>query len=84
MLDSIMQAIIQGGTEGGIVMVVGMGIVFLFLTILVFAIMIMARIVAFINKICPPPVEEKQVKKVTKKADDTEIAIAVAIAASQG
>ena len=46
MCQEIMQNIIQSSTEGAVVMVVGMGIVFSFLTILVFAIMIMAIAVA--------------------------------------
>ena len=81
MCQEIMQNIIQSASEGAIVMVVGMGIVFSFLTILVFAIMIMARAVAYIEKIWPSPVEEvKSAKKVKKTADDTEIAIAIAVA----
>ncbi|MBQ8475692.1 OadG family protein [bacterium] len=63
-------------------MVVGMGIVFTFLVILVFAINIMVKCVAVINKLCPLPVEEP---KIVKKAgtDDSTIAIAVAMAAAQ-
>lgn len=67
--------------QGGTIMIVGMGIVFSFLIILVFAIMIMARVVAFLNKICPIPVEEPKVK--AKTSDDTEIAIAIAAVAAQ-
>ncbi len=81
MLDtaSVMQSI----TEGGVVMLVGMGIVFSFLTILVFAIMIMAKAVAYIDKIWPAPVEEvKTSKKKPTATDDTEVAIAIAVASA--
>lgn len=66
--------------QGGITMVVGMGIVFSFLVILVFAIMIMARVVAYINKICPLPVVEAKAPKAKKSNDESEIALAIAIA----
>jgi len=69
-------------TQGGITMVVGMGIVFSFLIILVFAMFIMTKCVLFINKICPEVVEEpKKVKKAT--SDDSEIAAAIAVAYSK-
>jgi len=68
--------------QGGITMVVGMGIVFLFLVILVFAMLIMTKCVMFINKICPEAVAEpKKAKKAT--TDDSEIAAAVAVAYSK-
>jgi len=65
--------------EGGTTMVVGMGIVFSFLVILVFAIMIMAQVVAYINKICPLPVVEPKAAK-AKSNDESEIALAIALA----
>lgn len=64
---------------GGTTMAVGMGIVFSFLVILVFAMLIMSNVVAWLNKVCPVATPEvKQVKKAT--SDDAEIAIAVALA----
>ncbi len=65
--------------QGGTTMVVGMGIVFSFLVILVFAIIVMAKVVAFVNKICPPPVAEQKAPK-AKSTDESEIALAIAIA----
>ena len=63
-------------------MVVGMGIVFSFLVILVFAINIMVKIVEVVNRLCPVPVEEvKTTKRVS--SDDDAIALAIAVAASQ-
>ena len=68
---------------GGTTMAVGMGIVFSFLVILVFAMLIMSNVVAWLNKVCPLPVAEvKQVKKAA--TDDSEIAIAIAVAMAQG
>ena len=68
---------------GGTTMAVGMGIVFSFLVILVFAMLIMSNVVAWLNKVCPLPVTEvKQVKKAT--TDDSEIAVAIAVAMAQG
>ena len=77
MLDP--QLWIQGGTT----MAVGMGIVFSFLVILVVAMFIMSNVVAWLNKVCPLPVAEvKTVKKAT--TDDSEVAIAIAVAMAQG
>lgn len=69
--------------EGGTITLVAMGIVFSFLCVLIFAMIIMSKVVAWLNTVCPEPVAEvKQVKKAAK-SDDTEIAIAIAIAASK-
>ncbi len=70
-------------TTGGTAMVVGMGIVFSFLIILVGAIALMARFVEFLNKVCPLPVVEQKAKKV-KTTDDADIALAIAVAVAQG
>ncbi len=69
-------------TEGGITMLVGMGIVFSFLVLLVFAMLIMAKSVCIINKLCPLPIEEVKSKS-QKTSDDSEIALAIAIAGAQ-
>ena len=63
-------------------MIVGMGIVFSFLVVLVFAINIMVKCVAIINKLCPVA---EETPKTTKKAasDDSAIALAIAMAASK-
>ena len=80
MLDTA--SVMQSVTEGGVVMIVGMGIVFSFLTILVFAIMIMAKAVTYIDKIWPAPVEEVKTSKKKAATDDTEVAIAIAVASA--
>lgn len=68
--------------EGGTTMLVGMGIVFCFLVLLVFAMGIMTNCVALINKLCPLPAEEVKVKQI-KSSDESEIAAAIAIACAQ-
>lgn len=68
---------------GGTTMAVGMGIVFSFLVILVFAMLIMSSVVGWLNKVCPVAMPEvKQVKKAT--TDDSEVAVAIAVAMAQG
>ncbi len=66
--------------EGLTTMVVGMGIVFSFLVILVFAIHIMTSVVNVVNKLCP--VVEPEVKQVknSAKSDDAEVALVIACA----
>ncbi len=71
-------------TTGVTTMSVGMGIVFSFLVILIFAIMIMARCVALIDKLFPPVVEETKTAKKIKTSDDSEVAVAIAAAIAQG
>ena len=62
-------------------MVVGMGIVFSFLIILVFAINIMVKCVEIVNKLCPLPTEEPKTTK--NVSDDSAVALAIAVAASR-
>ncbi len=67
--------------ENGLaLMLIGMGTVLAFLTILIFAMGIMSKVVGWLNKIFPEAVEE--VKSTAKKvASNVDEAIAVAIAA---
>ena len=66
--------------EGFQMMLIGMGFVLAFLCVLIISMMIMSKVVGFLNKIFPEAVEE--VKKAAKKiATDDDSAIAVAIAA---
>jgi len=69
--------------QGGVTMIVGMGIVFSFLVILVFAMLIMTKCVLFINKICPEAVEEPKKVKKAAASDDSETALAIAVAYSK-
>ena len=70
-------------TTGLTTMVVGMGIVFSFLVILIFAINIMVKCVEVVNKLCPLPVEEPKTNKKAAKTDDSEVAVAIAVAMAQ-
>ena len=66
--------------NGLILLVMGMGFVLCFLTILIFSMRIRSKIVLWLNKIFPEAVEEVKTaaKKVSTNVDE---AIAVAIAA---
>lgn len=57
-------------------MCIGMGFVLCFLCIMIFAMMIMSKVVGYLNKIFPEAVEEP--KKQIKSGDDAEIAVAIA------
>ena len=67
--------------ENGLaLLLIGMGTVLAFLTLLIFAMMIMSKVVGWLNKIFPEAVEE--VKTAAKKvASNVDEAIEVAIAA---
>ena len=66
--------------NGLILLVMGMGFVLCFLTILIFSMSVMVKIVGYLNKIFPEAVEE--VKSTAKKtASNVDEAIALAIAA---
>jgi len=71
-------------TQGFIIMIVAMGIVFGFLTVLVFAMQIMTKCIMFINKIWPEKVEETKQKTKTTTNDESEIALAIAVARAKG
>ena len=67
--------------NGLILLVMGMGFVLCFLTILIFSMSVMVKIVGYLNKIFPEAVEE--VKSVAKKTvSNVDEAIALAIAAA--
>ena len=65
--------------EGCLIMFIGMGTVFAFLTIMIYAIQIMTKIIKVINKFSPEVLPEAKVVK-KKSNDDTEVAIAIACA----
>ncbi len=67
--------------QGGTIMVVAMGIVFGFLVLLVISMNIMTKCIMFINKIWPEKLDEPKQKSVS--GDESEIALAIAIARTQ-
>jgi len=81
MLDTV--NIMQCLNEGSVIMLVGMGIVFSFLAILVLAVMAMAKVVTYLDKICPPPAAPVKTKKAkAKTSSDDEVAVAIAVAST--
>jgi len=68
--------------DGLILLVIGMGFVLIFLSILIAVMTVTSRVVLYLNKIFPEEVEtvKKAVKKTVANVDD---AIALAIAASR-
>lgn len=70
--------------EGTLIMVIGMGTVFFFLVVMIFAMELNTKVLAFINKFMPEEFEETAPKKNVKKDDDAEIALAIACALHKG
>ena len=64
--------------DGFIVMIIGMGTVFVFLSIMIFAMHLNGKVLQVLNKFFPEeiPVEKKPVQK----SDNNEIALAIACA----
>ena len=66
--------------EGAIVMVIGMGTVFFFLTIMIGAMNINETVLRFIGKYFPEEVPEAKTTKKKVDSNDDEIALAIACA----
>ena len=79
------QVSLQLLNQGLILMLIGMGVVFSFLCILVFAMGVMSKIVGYLNKIFPELTNSvtKPVKR-TNASDEEAIAAAIAIAYAKG
>ena len=69
--------------DGLIIMVIGMGVVFLFLLILVFSMNGLYKFMLWFNKFMPEPIDEPKTKKIrnNNNNDDDETLVAIAIAA---
>ncbi len=72
--------------EGFIVMVIGMGTVFIFLTIMIWAMNINEKVLKVVNKYFPEEIPEikKPQKKSAGQDEEIALAIAAAVAASRG
>ena len=68
--------------QGLFLMVIGMGSVFAFLTVMLFAMNICSKLLAVLNKYFPEEKEEHK-KKIQKTDNEAEIAIAIACAAQR-
>lgn len=65
--------------NGFVTMIMGMGVVFSFLTVLVFAMQIMSKVIEYLNKVFP---EVKPAVNTVKQKSTDDIQIALAIAAA--
>lgn len=66
--------------NGLVVLSVGFFVVFMFLTILIFAMGIMGKVVAYLNKLFPVAVATAAPVKVSSSSADDEVAVAIAAA----
>ena len=66
--------------EGLTVLLIGFSSVFVFLCLLIFAMGIQAKIIAYLNKVFPVAEPQTAAPKALKVSDDAEIAIAIACA----
>ena len=69
--------------EGIIIMVIGMGTVFFFLTIMIGAMNINKKVLKFVGKFFPEEVPEVKIIKKKLESNDDEIALAIACAIHQ-
>ncbi len=65
---------------GLVVMVIGMAVVYAFLTIMILVMNLSAKAIQILNKYFPEPIEEKKTTKKKVKTDESDIAIAIALA----
>lgn len=72
--------------EGSLIMVIGMGTVFFFLVVMIFAMETSAKVLKFVNKFMPEEVEEikTSAKKNATTDNDADIALAIACALERG
>ena len=70
-------------SEGLVMMCIGMGFVLCFLCMLIISMMVMSKVVGYLNKIFPEIIETPK-KQVKSSSDDTEIAVAIAAVKALG
>jgi oxaloacetate decarboxylase gamma subunit len=66
--------------QGFFIMVIGMGTVYIFLTIMIYAMNITKKILDIVNKYFPEEVPQESKKRKEKKDNDAEVALAIAAA----
>ena len=76
------ELLLQNFNTGVVITFIGMATVLFFLTLMIFAMRIMEKIIFQLNKIFPEELPVEQKKKV-KSNDESEIAAAIAIAFAQ-
>lgn len=65
--------------EGALIMLIGMGVVYLFITVMICFMQLSSKIMVFINKYFPEEIEEN-ISTTKKKTTSDDVAIALAIA----
>ena len=66
--------------QGLTVMLIGFSSVFVFLCLMICAMFVQAKIIAYLNKVFPVAAAESASPKAIKASDDAEIAVAIACA----
>ena len=67
--------------EGLSIMAIGMGVVFSFLVLTIFSMIVMSKVVGYLNTIFPETTIQTGTSK--KSSNDAEIAVAIAVAAAR-
>lgn len=78
-----MENFINNAQDGIVIMLIGMGVVFLFLVIMVFVMGWTSKLVLKLNEMFPEEIQEERPTKKQAGNNDSEIALAIAIACVQ-
>ena len=78
-----MENFVNNIQDGVVIMLIGMGVVFGFLAIMVFAMNLMSKIMQKLNAIFPEEIVENKYIKKQNKNEDNEIALAIALACAK-
>lgn len=82
-MEKLIETFLNNIQDGVVIMLIGMGVVFIFLTIMVFVMDWTSKLILKLNEIFPEEIEEEKPSKKTKRIDDSEVALAIAIACAQ-
>ena len=82
-MEKLIETFLNNIQDGVVIMLIGMGVVFLFLTIMVFVMDWTSKLILKLNEIFPEENEEEKPSKKQKRTDDSEVALAIAIACAQ-
>lgn len=69
--------------DGVFVMIIGMGTVFIFLSIMIVAMNLNGKVLQVINKYFPEEIPQEKTSRKSTKKDDEEIALAIACAVAK-
>ena len=82
-MEKLIETFLNNIQDGVVIMLIGMGVVFIFLTIMVFVMNWTSKLILKLNEIFPEEIEEEKPSKKQKRTDDSEVALAIAIACAQ-